>query len=300
MIRRLALALILLCEHAAYADEMSAEKMTAFAEHLFEQGDYYRAITEYERVLFHFPDHSSARAARFQIAHAYLKGEKYDQAIERFRAISRDLPDDEAGKKAAFMIGEVYYQKREYSRAADVFSTFAENHPQGAEADAARVKVGWTDLRQGKWSEAAEEMRKLPADSVFSAQTASFIEDAQLYPGIRKKSPGVAGMLSAIVPGAGQLYINRPGDAAISFLLNGAFIWATTESFHKGNNATGGILLFFETGWYLGNIYNAVSGAHKYNRASEQQYMNKLQERYAITCFTDGKGGSKVGLVFRF
>ena len=37
------------------------------------------------------------------------------------------------------------------------------------------------------------------------------------------------------------------------------------RAFDSGNEAVGGLLLFFEAGWYTGNIYNAASNAHKFN-----------------------------------
>lgn len=94
--------------------------------------------------------------------------------------------------------------------------------------------------------------------------------------------------------------MNRPGDALVSFLLNGAFIWATVEAFHHDNNVTGGILLFFESGWYLGNIYNTVSGAHKYNQRLEKQFLDELQDKYRVSYLYDGHGGSMLAFTMRF
>jgi tetratricopeptide (TPR) repeat protein len=293
-------AVMLLFGHAVLAGEMSAEKMLSFADSLFERGDYYRAITEYERVIFFYPDHELAKAARFQIARSYLKGDRLDQAIERLKALSMDLPNEAIGRKASFMLGEAYYQKREYSRAADYFESYIETYPGDERVDAARIRIGWSYLRQGKWQQAGEEFAKLPSDSPLHTQAEGLIEGAQDYPGIPTKSPTLAGGLSAVLPGAGQLYVNRPGDALVSFLLNGAFIWATVEAFQNDNDVTGGILLFFESGWYLGNIYNAVNGAHKYNRRNEQKFLDGLQEKYHVSYLYDGKGGNMVAFTVRF
>lgn len=296
----LALCLLFLFSQAVIADEMPVEKMFAFAENLFGQGDYYRAITEYERVIFFYPDHPLAKKARFQVAHCYFKGDRLDQAVERFRALSQELPGEEVGRKAYFMLGEAYYQKREYSRAADIFAAYIETYPGDERIDAARIKIGWSYLRQGQWRQAAEEFQKLPPDSPLHAQAEGLAEGSEKYPGIPTKSPGLAGGLSAVLPGAGQLYVNRPGDALMSFLLNGAFIWATVEAFHHDNNVTGGILLFFESGWYLGNIYNAVNGANKYNRRTEQQFLDGLKDKYHVAYINDGRGGNLVAFTLRF
>jgi len=108
----LLLFLMLFCGRAVVAEEMPARKMISFADSLFEKGDYYRAITEYERVIFFHPGDPLALTARFQIAHAYLKGDRIDQAVERFRALNQEFPNDDIGRKAYFMLGEAYYQKR--------------------------------------------------------------------------------------------------------------------------------------------------------------------------------------------
>jgi tetratricopeptide (TPR) repeat protein len=292
--------MLFLFSQAAIANEMPAENMMSFADSLFGRGDYYRAITEYERVFFFYPDHPIAKTARFQIAHCYFKGDRLDQAIDRLRALSKELPNEEVGRKAYFMLGEAHYQKREYSRAADIFATYIETYPGDERVDAARIKIGWSYLRQGQWRQAADEFQKLPPDSPLHAQAEGLAEGSENYPGIPTKSPTLAGGLSAVIPGAGQLYINRPGDALVSFLLNGAFIWATVEAFQNDNNVTGGILLFFESGWYLGNIYNAVNGAHKYNRRSEKQFLDGLQEKYGVSYLFDGHGGSMVAFTMRF
>jgi outer membrane protein assembly factor BamD (BamD/ComL family)/TM2 domain-containing membrane protein YozV len=291
---------MLLCSHAVVAEELPAGKMLSFADHLFEQGDYYRAITEYERVIFFYPDLPQAKQARFQIAHAYLKGEKFDQAIARFRALADEYRNEELGRKSLSMVGEAYYQKRDYGRAADVFTVFIETYPDDTRADSARVMLGWSHLRQGDWQEAGGEFQKVPAGSSLRKQAEGLAEESKNYPDIPKKSPLLAGGLSAVLPGAGQLYVGRPGDAAVSFLLNGVFILATVEAFHHDNNAAGGILLFFESGWYLGNIYNATGSAHKYNRQAEQRYMEDLQGRYGISYSRDGRGTNIVALTLRF
>ena len=274
--------------------------MLSFADYLFERGDYYRAITEYERVIFFYPNHPLAKKAKFQIAHSYLKGEKFDQSIDRFHALAINYPNEEIGRKSLFMLGETYYQNRDYIMTKDTFAKFIESYPDDSHTAAAQIKIGWSDLRQGNWREASEEFQKLPSESPLHIQAEGLAEEARSYPNIPKKSPTLAGGLSAVLPGSGQLYIDRPGDALASFLLNGAFIYATVEAFHNDNKATGGILLFFEAGWYLGNIYNAVNGAYKYNSRSEQQFMDKLQNKYVISYFNDGRGTSLAGVTMRF
>jgi tetratricopeptide (TPR) repeat protein len=293
----LLLILLLVICGTARAEGLTPESMISFADSLFERGDYYRAITEYERVIFYYPDHPLALTARFQIANSYFKGERFEQALELFRSLSREYPNDVIGRKAYYLVGETYYQKHDYIRAADVFELFIDTYPDDPQADAARVRIGWSHLRQGKWQEASADFGKVPPGSPLRPQAESLTAGAEQYPGLPTKSPTLAGGLSAVLPGAGQLYIDRPGDALVSFLLNGAFIWGAVEAFRNDNETTGGILLFFESGWSLGNIYNATSGAHKYNRRGTREFLDGLQSRFSIAC---SRGGSQVLFSLRF
>ncbi len=285
---------------SGHAQELSPEKIMSFADHLFEQGDYYRAITEYERLIFFYPKHGLAKTARYQTAMSYYKGDKLTQAIDRFRALSDQYREEEIGRKSLFMLAETYYQKNDYDRAINVLDIFLSSYPNDTQADAARIKMGWSYLRQGSWQRASEEFQKLPSDSPLWKQAVELADGSKKYPGMPRKSPTVAAGLSAVLPGAGQLYIGRPTDAAVSFLLNGTFIWATVEAFHHDNNVTGGILLFFESGWYLGNVYNAANGAHKYNRRAEQAFMDSLQNQCGISYYRDERGGNMLAFTLRF
>ena len=94
--------------------------------------------------------------------------------------------------------------------------------------------------------------------------------------------PGLAGTLAAVLPGSGHFYTGRKRDGTVAFLLNAAFIWGAVESYNKENYALGGILTFFELGWYFGNIYSAVSSAHKYNRRLKDEYIKSLKEKKGI------------------
>jgi hypothetical protein len=73
-------------------------------------------------------------------------------------------------------------------------------------------------------------------------------------------------------------------DGAIALLLNGAFLAAGIEAVSAGNEAAAGLLLFFEAAWYSGAIYGAVNAAQKYNRDTEERWLQglELQHRPAL------------------
>ena len=81
----------------------------------------------------------------------------------------------------------------------------------------------------------------------------------------KKKSVAAAQTLNAIIPGAGYFYLGQKRSALTSFLLNGLFIYASYEFFHRGYIAAGIITTSFESGWYFGGIYGAGESAKFFN-----------------------------------
>ena len=81
-----------------------------------------------------------------------------------------------------------------------------------------------------------------------------------------KKSPALAGTMSAFLPGAGQAYTGSWQSGAMAFVLNALFLSATLEladhDLHAASLVSG--VVFSIT--YLGNILNAAESARIYNQ----------------------------------
>ncbi|MES2801260.1 MAG: hypothetical protein V4654_02110 [Bdellovibrionota bacterium] len=82
----------------------------------------------------------------------------------------------------------------------------------------------------------------------------------------QKKSPALAGTMSAFLPGAGQAYTGSWQSGAMAFVINALFLSATLEladhDLHAASLASG--VVFSIT--YLGNILNAAESARIYNQ----------------------------------
>lgn len=88
-----------------------------------------------------------------------------------------------------------------------------------------------------------------------------------------RKSPVVAGVLSAIVPGAGKFYVNKFGGGLSAFLATTIFGVITYENYRKAgikNYKTimfGSIFSFF----YIGNIYGSIYAVKDYRNDFDQK-----------------------------
>ena len=295
----LVVLIILLLGQLAWAAETpidaNPEQLLGFAQHLFETEEYYRAITEYQRFIFLYPEHSRTPGAHFQIGACYFGGGQWQEAVKVWQAnLGHSLPP-ELRRQTLYQLAAGYYKLEQYRLCRQYLEQLRQEYPQNPLRLSARKLLTASYLAQERWGDAARTVQQmeLPQAEELSRQVAQ----AQELP---LKSPGLAGGLSAILPGAGQLYAGRSQDAIMAFLLNGLFIWGTVEAFSHDKPVTGVILLFFESGWYFGNIYSATSSAHKYNRKLKQDFHRGAQERLQFKLGVPQAGPLGLSLSYSF
>lgn len=243
----------------------------------FEDGDFYRAITEYKRFLFFFPESLRAEEALWKIASSYFRGKKWDEALSAADDLLKGHPTSPWAAEATLLKGRCWMEKGEYSQARHNFFLAREMAAGTEVAQEAQWQVAVSFLREGRWKEAAVEFRKVDRNSGGYSRAEYWAQGLERIDLVPQKSPTAAGIL-AVLPGAGHLYCERYRDAGIAFALNAAFIWGMVEAFKHESYVVGGILTFFELGWYSGNIYSAVSSAHKYNRNKKKEYLDSLEK----------------------
>lgn len=246
-----------------------------FADSLFAEGDYYRAVTEYKRFLHQSPNHPSAPAAVLRMARSFVAGERWEEAETQLERLQEGWPTSQEARRGAMLYAEVPYRQGRYALARERYSLLGSRDPELQTA--ARYRIAWTHIEEGDYQAAQNQLNQLQSPSAEDLSA-----DLSALEPLPEKSPGLAGTLSAVLPGAGQLYVGRKRDAALAFTLNAAFILAAIEAFDNDNNVLGGILIFFELGWYSGNIYNATNSAHKHNRDLREAQRQKLRNRHGL------------------
>lgn len=259
------------------AEPPAAEDLMAFADHLYQQADYYRAITEYERVVFHHPRHALAPTARYQIGRCYFRGGKWEAAVDAFQRLTEEYRGEAIGQRAAFALAHTFYAERKYARAATLLAPLAEQRDPSDARDRAILITGLCRLRESDRSDAVRWFDRVATNSPAKPRAEQWTRAARAAEGIPDKSPWLAGGLSAVAPGAGQLYTGRARDAAIALGINALMGWATYEAFDNGEYVTGTAFALVGSGFYAGNIYHAINGAHKYNRREQDGFFEQWE-----------------------
>lgn len=98
-----------------------------------------------------------------------------------------------------------------------------------------------------------------------------------------RKSPGLAGTMSAVLPGSGQAYVGAWSSALYSFALNSLFLATSLEFQREGLHtaALASAAIFSIT--YVGGIISANQAAHLYNQTQilpleKQRYLELFPE----------------------
>jgi hypothetical protein len=268
-------ALILLA--AAVANSGTAaecQRVLDFAEHLRREGDYYRAIGEYKRLLFECPAESLQRDAAVGIAESYFLAGRYREADDW----SRSRPAREVGGiQLPLLAGHSLFRMHDFDGASAALGSIADTCGPGLECSQANYLAAVSLIRLERGQAARPYLLAVDEASPYrdrARRYAAALTEASSYP---TKRPVVAGALG-VVPGLGYAYCEHYGTAVASLVVNGLLAWATIDAFDDGDDAAGFTFSIFAVGFYLGNIVGSVQSAHRYNAYQSELFQARFQE----------------------
>lgn len=248
-----------------------------FAEHCFNRGDYAAAIIEYDKFVYFFPFSEKNELARFKTGLSYRLSNQYDRAIKVFYSLIDDYGDTRYSFRSYIEISRAYLLKKAYSRSLTVLNNLITIASDRAILDEAYYEKAWIYMEMGLWNRASDCLKEISPKNQDIYRVKEIVKGLDKKNEIKRKDPKLAGFLS-ILPGAGHLYCERPKDALLSFILNGAMIFAAYEAFDNDLYGIGGIMTFLELGFYSGNIYSAISSAHKFNRDEKSRFLERIKK----------------------
>ncbi len=258
---------------------IDADAQYAFAQKLFQQQDYDTGIAEFQRFIHFFPQDDRVPEAEAYIGQAQLRAGQYKKAIRSFETLIDKYEGHPQAVSAFFHISDCFLRLEDPQQAIITLQNLARMTNDPEVLNETYYRMGWIAIDIGKLSQATGIFKKIGEEFSQENGIDALIEELSSQKPITRKNPTLAGMLS-IVPGTGQLYCGRYRDALSAFIVNGGLIWAAVESFEKEFYALGATITFFEFGFYTGNIYGAMTSAHKYNQRQIQNNSRKLRKQY--------------------
>jgi len=277
---------------------LNPDKQFDYAQELFSAKDYLTAVNEYKRFIYFFPKDERVELAMFQVGQSYFLGRQFDEAVKSFKKLTDRDFETEYSIRSYFKISEIYIALKAFDLALINLNNLVMITKDDNIRDEAFYRIGWIYIETASWDNARHYFEKISPGNRNKFRLERLADELDKETLIPQKNPKLAGFLS-IIPGGGYLYCERYQDALIAFLLNGGLILAAYESFDKGHGALGGLITFVGFGFYAGNIYGAVTSAHKFNRKETGQFIYKLKKNARVNLSADleNKG---VLLSFRF
>jgi len=214
------------------------------ADSLLDEGDYKRALIEYERLDFFSPD----SAWKYKKGFCYRALERYQDAIMIFES----LGEDKELIRTYILMGEYPLAEYECKKIGD------------------KELMGWVLFLEGRWSESVSIFNEIDREDVAG--------DIQPPP---KKDMRKAQILSSVAPGLGEIYVGRPLPGLFTFSLNLLFGGLSIKSFIDHRYLDGVLVtLFLWSRFYHGGIENAGKAVYRYNEEKKSAYIEEMIEKY--------------------
>lgn len=234
-------------------DFHSPENIKKFADCLFCEGDFLRAVEEYSNIQPALRNDT----INFKIMLCYSQLNLYYET--KIRYLDRNFSEfsGEAQK---------LYLKNSFLLDPSDFHTTASTNSFPFEMDV-EVSNYFLKLRSIYYIEnhingiAKEDLLK-PFDVIQRSEIES-LYNLSVNPGYR--SPTLAGMLSAVIPGSGKMYVGEWGDGITALLATGLLAFLAYDNFEADHKTRAWIFTGLGAFFYAGNIYGSIAAAQIFN-----------------------------------
>ena len=241
-------------------DFHSRENLKKFADYLFCEGDYLRAIEQYGLL----KDHSASDTTDFKMMLGFSKLGLYKESNKYFNGI-----DDKSN-----FYSDAYLLSLKNELLIEPKLIIASNDQS---LDSIQLKsfrklttismlyeVEFNILRENFISTFDEDERNAVAS----------IYDFKVDP--HYKSPALAGILSAIIPGSGKMYVGEWGDGITALLVTSLFAFLAYDNFQADHTTRAWIFTGLGAFFYAGNIYGSIASAQIFNAKIEFEFNEGL------------------------
>ncbi len=244
-----------------------------YANQLFNQEEYFSAITEFKRLQFFDTENIYTFEANYKIGRAYKKGGFYDNAIEYLSKAKFATQNSEEQAEADFQIIRCNILRGTFQRSLQLLDELEkEKHPVKVQ-NKIHYWRGWTYMLDNKWNLASESFGNISENHELKILCEQVEND--------KYSVTFARVISYILPGAGQFYTGNYISGFMSLAWNVLWGYLTINAFAADrvfDGAAVGSMLWLR--FYRGNIQNAGKLAENENIKIANESLFYLMENY--------------------
>lgn len=242
-------------------DFHSPENIKKFADHLFCEKDYLRALEQYQLL----PDQLMNDSIDFKLMIGYSKINLYNESnriFERINTESKLYPD-------CYLLSI----KNKMLLKPEVLNYPVDNKFSESQLKSFSRLMMISELYSDK--PITDEADFIDAFDKDDEQELSFLYEYKFNPPY--KSPVTAGIMSAIIPGSGKMYVGEWGDAITALVVTSLFAFLAYDNFKADHNTRAWIFTGLGAFFYAGNIYGSIASAQIFNARIEFEFNNGLK-----------------------
>ncbi len=265
----LAAALSLFCGPTATGEDTPL----SLGSHFFKLGNFDAAITEYKRFIFFHPDDPRTAETFRNIGIANREQGHWGEAVAAMHAAVQHASNPEEKSKYQLELAVIFIAAKDYDLGRLELIKARMRNPSAPVHQRALFLEAIALIYQFRWTEAGEVLRNYTTDEKLD----TLLENAVNLP---QKSPGLAKVLSAILPGAGQVYAGNWRSWLNALTLNGVLGYLTVDAVldrHYMDAALWGGAVFSR--YYRGNIFRAEEAVKQFNTQQSRRASEALLQR---------------------
>jgi hypothetical protein len=243
-----------------------------FIQHLVNKGDYSEVVFLLDREAF---DISRSKTDSLY----YLKGWALYSLKELEPSAIALLNVSESSPfyyKSRFFAGYNHAYLANYPKATSVFGGLGEGNLMFS--NLRELQLSGIDLLNSNYQQAAFRLSMI--DSTLSPLHEPLMNLKLINLEMQKhnaKSPFVAALLSAVIPGAGKFYAGRKGQAVSSFISTVGFGLIAWENYRKLGLTNAKTIIFGAA--FAGNYASTIYGSAKAVKVNENDYKNVMHQQ---------------------
>lgn len=251
-------------------DNEELKKQFIFAQELYNNENYFDAITELKRLLFFDKNGEYNYSAKEMIAQCYKQGAKFTDAMIWFTKAEMNVPDTPHLIHIKLEKIKINILRRNISQALAALDSLNKVYP---DTNHINYWKGWAYAFADDWHNA----------EVYFSRTKYGDELRQLSEKTDSDKYNVrfAKIISYFLPGAGQAYTGHYFSGLLSLGWN--LLWGyTTVTAFQAERIFDGVMVanFLWLRFYTGNTYNAEQFAIEENQKISNKALDYMQYKY--------------------
>lgn len=243
-------------------------------DYFYSQKNYFDAIIEYRRILF-FKDYDTKEDVLYKMGRTYYDWGKLREAEDVLLHITESFRIDDLNRTGMVLLAKIQWDSYHYEAMRAVLDQLSLELNNESKLQIEYIRA-WTYIYQAQWERGIEILEGL--DDV---QYNALVEDLNHVYELPQKSVFLAGILSKILPGAGQLYSGDYDNALYSFLVVGSISASMLWDIYQKAYFTSLVkYLFLYTRYSKGSIYKMKSAIVRRNVNRTGDFLKTVSDMY--------------------